>query len=498
MNPKTVSDPRKPERIGRYVRKYELDEYEGRNLPLPTQVVSNEEFAPIAQTSRQQAVEQHILATAERNAKKLGTSRREFLRSACGMAASFAALNSVFGPFFTVNAAELLEVAAAAAKEDFFIFDVQTHHVATPSEAPRANQAFLRSVVGMRRMARRMPSGLKGDPSIEEAHRLNYIKEVFLDSETDVALISALPTPSEEVSVLPPDVMQRTESWVNELTSSRRVLTHGYFWPEMGKRALESMQVQREKHPVAAWKGYTGTSVVRGREGWMLDDEKITYPALEFSRKLGVKNVCVHKGLPFPGTESYWHPRDLVKVSRDFPDFNFLVYHSGFKGVEEALPAAEDGFKKSSYIPWVSDLCEWRRKNPHMKNVYMELGSTFGLMVVSSPPLAAHVLGMIIQAFGEEGVLWGTDSIWWGSPRWQIEAFRRFEMPDELMRRFGYKPLTTETKRKIFGLNSARIYGVDIRAMRNPVPVDYIDRLRKKYKEIGATPSNAQYGWVAA
>jgi predicted TIM-barrel fold metal-dependent hydrolase len=497
VNPKTCPESPKPTRVAGHFRKYELDEFLGRNLPIPTQIVSNEEFLPLRQTPQQRAVEQLIVEGAERSAKKLGISRREFLRSSCGMALSFAALNAVFGPFFRVEAAELLE-AAATKKTDFFIFDVQTHHVATPAEAPQANQAFLRAVVGMRGAARKMGSGLKGDPSIEEAHRLNYIKEVFLDSETDVALISALPTPSEEVSVLPPDVMYKTRTWVNELTSSRRVLTHGYFWPDLGKRALEGMQAQVEKHKIDAWKGYTGTSLVPGREGWMLDEEKVTYPALEFARQLKVKNVCVHKGLPFPGTESYWHPRDLVKVSRDFPDFNFLVYHSGFKSVEDALPAAKAGFRKTRYVPWVSDLCEWRRKNAHMKNVYMELGSTFALMVVSSPLLAAHVLGMIIQSFGEEGVLWGTDSIWWGSPRWQIEAFRRLEMPEELTKRFGYKPLTAEVKRKIFGLNAARIYGVDPQAVRNPVPPDYVDRLRKMYKEVGVAPSNTQYGWVAA
>ena len=72
------------------------------------------------------------------------------------------------------------------------------------------------------------------------------------------------------------------------------------------------------------------------------------------------------------------------------------------------------------------------------------------------------------------------------------------EIKPMLMKRFGYKPLTVDVKRKIFGLNAARIYGVDPKAVRNPMPPDYIDRLRKKYKEVGAMPSNTQYGWVAA
>jgi len=212
-----------------------------------------------------------------------------------------------------------------------------------------------------------------------------------------------------------------------------------------------------------------------------------------------VKNICLHKGLPLTGFNvEHCNPKDIVKASKDFPDLNFLLYHSGFKSLEEALPVAEGGFKKTADVPWVSDLCDWRKKNPHMTNVYMELGSTFGQMVITHPLLCGHVLGMIISAFGADHVLWGTDSIWWGSPQWQIEALRRFEMPDQLMKQFGYKPLTREVKAQIFGLNAARIYGVDPKARRNPIPGDYVDRLRKLYKQAASpSPSHTQYGWVA-
>ena len=110
--------------------------------------------------------------------------------------------------------------------------------------------------------------------------------------------------------------------------------------------------------------------------------------------------------------------------------------------------------------------------------------------------MGAHMLGMMIQAFSDDHVLRGTDSIWWGSLQWQIEALRRLEMPPVLMERFGYAPLTSEVKAKIFGLNAARLYGIDPQAKRNPVPADYVDR-RKQYKQGGnPTPSNTQYGWV--
>jgi hypothetical protein len=113
--------------------------------------------------------------------------------------------------------------------------------------------------------------------------------------------------------------------------------------------------------------------------------------------------------------------------------------------------------------------------------------------------LAAYVMGMIIDAFGADHVLWGTDSIWWGSPQWQIEALRRLEMPADCQKRFGWKPLTDDAKRQIFGLNAARVYGVDPESKRNPMPDDYLERLRKMYKQSGMNaPSSTQYGWVRA
>ena len=500
-NSKTVPSCPKPQVQNGWIRKSDLDAWLGRHLPVPTQVISNEEYLPIPQTPQQRLLEQEIVAGAERQARALSMDRRRFLRTSCGMALAFAAMNSVFGRFFRVEAAELFEPAAVAEnKARFFIFDVQTHHVAMPNQAPHADQVFLKAVVGMRDMARRMNPALKGQEArIEDAYVENYIKEIFLDSDTDVVALSALPGTSEETDVLTPEVIYKTRTWINELTSSPRVISHGYFSPDLGQQNLEYMHAQTEKLKIDAWKGYSGVARAKGKQGWRLDDEKLAYPALEYSRKKGIENICLHKGLPFPGDPKWWSPMDVTSAAKDFPDLNFLVYHSGFKGLEDALPAAADDFRKTSYIPWVSDICSWKKKNPQVNNIYMEMGSTFAMMVSSSPLLAAYVVGMIIDAFGPDHVLWGTDSIWWGSPQWQIEAFRRLEMPDQLMKRFGWKPLTDDVKRRIFGLNAARVYRVDPEAKRNPVPSDYIEKLRRMYKQSGTlTPSNTQYGWVPA
>jgi predicted TIM-barrel fold metal-dependent hydrolase len=497
QNAKTISPPRKPRVYGGWVRKAELDAYIGRQLPIPTQVVSNGEFYPLPQTREQYRLERHLTESSVRIAKSLRIDRQHYLRSPCGMAAAFASLNQTFGSFFSVGSEETRDPLAKEHHDDYFIFDVQTHFV-VPGHAETKIKGRASSL-DLRRASVQMIPDFAGSVSPEDLYLQNYIKEVFLDSDTDVACISGIPAATEDMNILPYAEMVRTRDWINRITSSQRMVSHGLLMPDAGvAENRERMQIQAENLRVDAWKGYTGLGLGSDPRGWWLDDEKISYPALEHSRKLGVRNVCLHKGLALGVfDEEHCHPRDIAKAARDFPDLNFLIYHSGFKSLEDSLPAAQDEFRSSTYVPWVSDLCAWRKANPDVDNVYMELGGTFGIMVVTSPLLCCHVLGMIIDAFGADHVLWGTDSIWLGSPQWQIEALQRLQMPDSLCERFGYAPLTSEVKRQIFGLNGARLYRVDPRAVRNAIPDDYVGQLQREYADTPhAGPSNTQYGWV--
>jgi uncharacterized protein len=498
-NRKTSLDPPAPVPRCGWIRKCDEDDFLGRHLPVPTRIVSNEEYDPPAQTSEQRRVERILLENAAALAKRRGMERREFLRTSCGMAAAFAAMNTVFGPFFRVEASELLEPDAGD-KASWFVFDVQTHHVDPRRNAPSPDQKFLDYLIKVREFGRNWNPKLAGRTiSIDELYRLNYIKEVFLDSETAVAVVSGLPQMTSDTYIIRPEEIVQTRSRVNELTRSRRVVAHGTMSPELGTRGLEAMRAQAETLKIEAWKAYPGQPLGPGGRGWWMDDPKVGYPALELSRRLKIRNICAHKGLPAPGfSPEHCQPRDIMKAALDFPDLNFLIYHAGFRGIDEELvKAANSGFTSSSAVPWVTELCDWKKKNPGVTNVYMELGATFGMTAISLPLLCAHMLGMMIQAFGADHVLWGTDSIWWGSPQWQIEAFKRLEMPESLAKRFGYEPLTTEVKRRILGLNAARVYGVDPAARLEPLPADSIDRLRRLYGESGlAARSNTQYGWV--
>jgi predicted TIM-barrel fold metal-dependent hydrolase len=466
--------------------------------PLPTRLVSNEEFPPLPQTAGQRAVEDWILAEGGRVARRLGLSRRDFLRTSGGMAVSLLAMNAVYGRFFDVQPVEAAEPAAFQERTGppVFIFDVQVHYVSAgydphDAEAGRPGGITRQGLLGLRRQARRLNPRLASDRgTMADLSWETFVKEVFLDSETAIGLISTPPGPYPQDAVVPPKEMTHIRDEINRVTQSRRMLAHGLITPQLGQADLEFMDQQASTLKVDAWKGYTGAAPKGVDRGWFVDDEKIAYPMLERARTLGVRRVCLHKGLPLGPVADYNHPRDVIKAAKDFPDIDFLVYHAGLLGVSAAKPSGE--------VPWTSEFCRMKRKEPGLTNVYMELGSTFGQLVTTNPTACAHLLGQVIAAFGADHVLWGTDSIWYGTPQWQIEAFRRFEMPQALVERHGYGPLTRPVKERIFGLNAARVFGVDVAATRNAIPNDYVSRMKMAYLEDGAAPSHRWYGWVTA
>jgi predicted TIM-barrel fold metal-dependent hydrolase len=469
---------------------------------IPTQIVSNEEFAPFARTAEQVRVEQVVAGLVERTAACRGLTRREFLKTTGGMAAALVAMNAVFGRFFSISEIELFESAAFAEQQGspYFILDVQTHYVSshydpTEAESERKGAVSKQALLSLRRRIREagLNPRLAGDRgTIDDLSWSNFVKEVFLDSETTVGLISTPPGPYPQEAVVPPREMTHIRDEINRVAGSQRMLAHGLATPQLGAADLEFMAMQAESLKVDAWKCYTGSCPKGFDRGWWMDDEAIAYPMLEQARKLNVKRVCVHKGLPLGPVADYNHPRDLIKAAKDFPDIDFLVYHSGLR----SAASVDEVFARTGQIPWTTEFCRMKQKEPGISNIHMELGSTFGQLVSTHPSICAHLLGQIIQAFGVDHVLWGTDSIWYGTPQWQIEAFRRFQIPAELIDQYRYQPLTRPVKEQIFGLNAARLFGIDVNAKRNELPSDVLGRLRMSYLEEGPEPSHRVYGWV--
>ena len=325
------------------------------------------------------------------------------------------------------------------------------------------------------------------------------MKEVFGDSDTVMAVISGVPSRDWDKNPLPPDQMVASRKYVNDVSGSQHALTRASALRTSAKKELEEMERQVKELKVDAWKCYTGAEL--GEKPWFLDDEKVAYPFWEKTKKLGVKTVCVHKGLPLGlFNEKGCRPNDLEKAAKDWPDLNFVVYHSGFRGFGAiGMGTGEKVEDKKSddpqEIPWVSDILRILKKNPKIKNIYFELGGTFNILSAFAPKVCMHLLGQVIQTAGADHLLWGTDSIWNGSPQGQIVRLRKLKMDEALIEKHKYAELTDAVKDQILGLNAAKLFGIDVKAKRKAIKADKLTRLKEQYRKNPA-PSNTQFGWV--
>jgi predicted TIM-barrel fold metal-dependent hydrolase len=455
---------------------------EGRRLPIRLDTTSNGEFEPVPLSSTNHVANRQAHASASRNAKRLGMGRREFLVSACGAASTLLAFNAANGAvgkgggFFELEPEAALEPQLAQARlggRGEFIFDVQGHFVdpsgAWTKSAPA--DAF--------KWSPKAACGLAAKPGarshLDCLGAEEFVKDVFVDSDTDMMVLSFVPSrrDAEPLTIQAADAVRRI---VDRMEGSRRLLLHGRVNPNQ-PGDLESMDELKERWKVSAWKTYTQWGV--DGKGYFLSDPVGTR-FIEKARALGVKVICVHKGLPF-GKQSYEHSQcsDIGLVAKRFPDVSFLVYHSGFvTGVAERAYSgrgANDGI--DTLIRSLVD----HNVAPN-SNVYAELGSTWRYLM-REPTSAAHALGKIIKYCGENNVLWGTDSIWYGSPQDQIQAFRTFQIAPELRAMYGYPEITPTLRAKIFGLNAARVYAISADEVKTHTRADRITEERLASRE---------------
>jgi predicted TIM-barrel fold metal-dependent hydrolase len=426
---------------------------EGKRLPIKLDSTSNGEFAPVPLSPANRVANRLAHEHASAYSRKLALSRRRFLLSTCGAASTLLAFNSANAAagktagFFDVHPEAALELQLARAQvgaaKDEFILDVQGHFIDGPKGSEKGPDVF--------------------------------IKDVFMDSDTDVMVLSFVPSTreAEPVTIRAADAMRRT---VEKLEGTHRLLLHGRVNPNQ-PGDLEGMDELKEKWRVSAWKTYTQYGP--GGKGYFLSDD-VGIRFIEKARALGVKNVCVHKGLPF-GRQSYEHSQcsDIGVVARRFPDVNFLIYHSGF-----VTTVREQAYDESRRRDGIDTLVRSLIDNAIRpgSNVYAELGSTWRFLM-RDPEQAAHAIGKLVKHCGPDNVLWGTDSIWYGSPQDQIQAFRTFQIAPEIRARHGYPEITSELRAKIFGLNAAKVYGLSAAEIKRHTSADAVARDRMAYAE---------------
>jgi hypothetical protein len=149
-------------------------------------------------------------------------------------------------------------------------------------------------------------------------------------------------------------------------------------------------------------------------------------------------------------------------------------------------------------MDWVSDLAEAPAEHG-VTNIYADVGASFAAICLSHPRAAAAMLGILIKGLGADHVLWGTDSLWFGSPQWQIEAFRRMEIPEDMQRKYGFAPLGPADgplKRAVLGDNGARVYGISRQDAAAGWREDALAARRAAYRAGAPQRSNLAYGYV--
>jgi predicted TIM-barrel fold metal-dependent hydrolase len=550
--------------------------------PVPTQMVSNGEYMPCPQTEKQKRVEARIKELTHSASRHLGISRRQFLAGAGGMAAAFLAMNEVFGKTFDVSPIEMFEPAAFAAKgvpRDLFVFDTQLH---TIRSSRNFNNLTLRAIAQGAHSSLNpldLPDELGGvdtpwNPAIaglpnvsENFYLVQFMKDVYLDSQVTVGLMSnntgaAVPDvggsrppknviESEAGEFLSAPQTAAVRDWVNRLAGSTRMLAHGQVYPGLPGRYppgtpvptnLEYMQWQIDVLKPDSWKGYTSANSAKEdldpeslMRRWTLDEELTAYPMYEHivrNRHMlkahpGFFNICIHKGLSTtaPDNPALGFPTDIPPAARDWPMLNFIIYHSCIRPGFWMLNALNDvrSGQLRAGVPDILWTTQFAVDSAPYRNIYAELGTIFASCVITFPTVCAHILGQLMKFMGEHRIVFGSDSVWYGSPQWQIEALWRFEIPETLRERYGYPELTKAAKRKILGLNSARLYGLHAgrkavrRGVYRPVPADYESRIPDELKTIlefpefaadtlskmkatylaaGGQRSNVRYGWI--
>ena len=454
---------------------------DGTRLPIKVDTTSNGEYAPMPLSPVNVKANALAHENATANAKKHGWDRRKFLISSCGTASTLLAFNAANaavgkrGGFYQISddAAVDMQLAQAEVDGKEFIFDVQGHYV-NPNGAwlnlvPESASPFS----GMEKASCEL-ADMPGDRAYLNCLGADeFIKDVFLDSDTDIMVLSFVPSTQEREPVTIEDANE-TRNIVAQLDGSKRLMIHGRVNPNQDGD-LETMDELAERWDICAFKTYTQFGP-GGIGYWLHDDPGLAM--IERARSLGVRNICIHKGLPF-GPVSLEHSRcdDVGVVAKMFPDMNFLIYHSGYDNsiTEQAFAPGENRMGIDTLIQSLID-----NDVATNSNVYAELGSTWRLLM-RDPDNAAHSLGKLFKYVGQDNVLWGTDSIWYGSPQDQIQAFRTFQISQEFQERYDYPEITAELRRKVFGLNAAVPYRISTTEIQSFLAADSVSQRKLAY-----------------
>jgi predicted TIM-barrel fold metal-dependent hydrolase len=262
----------------------------------------------------------------------------------------------------------------------------------------------------------------------------DFVRDVFDEGHVDVAIFQS--TYLKEWYKDGFNTLERNGALAERYPG--KLLVNGRWDPREGDAGIKQLEEDHKRYNFTGVKLYTA-EWREGSRGWTLRDPE-AFRFLEKSQELGIKNIHVHKGPTiWPLDKDAFDVKDVDTAATSFQGLNFIVEHVG--------------------LPRIEDFCFMAVQEP---NVYAGLSVVVGGLMYARPKFFAKVMGELLFWVGEDKMLYGGDyNIW--TPKWQVEGLVDWQMPDE--DQFSdYPRLTTDSKKKILGLNAARLYGIDVPA----------------------------------
>lgn len=265
----------------------------------------------------------------------------------------------------------------------------------------------------------------------------------FAESQCDLGILHPLPClgfTSGPVTDLHKAAAIR-DRWPNRFILYGSLPTHDI------NQAIKDLEYQVTTLHIDGLKVYPAVFYSSEVRGWMMDDPSYALPILDAARDLGIRNIAVHKAIPWGAPVDFYRVGDMEKPIGLYPEINFQMVHAGFAFLEETRMYLQ------SFPNFVANL---------------EVTMAF---IVTRPRLFAETLGEMLY-WGKPEQFVFASGMNLGHPRPLLEAFEAFEMPADLVEGRGYQRLTKEIKRMILGENAARMHGIDLAAAREKIKDD--------------------------
>ncbi len=342
-----------------------------------------------------------------------------------------------------------------------------------------------------------------GTSGVRQIDRAEYAAQVLTGSDTNVAVLTGFPysvgadgAGADGFAALTNEDVLDVERTLSQQHPDR-VLTACAVMPN-DRTDLQLEMMEQRASQCHLWYTVPPWSPV-ANAGYFLD-AGVGPQMIQQGLDLGRPIFLVWKGMPLSGFSStHTDPQDVGPAARLFPSATFVILHSAF---EHGFAAGDNSDPEGAFS---GDACDGTQRvggqwpegpydevdptvmaeypldrgvnslikslrdanigpngrdlddpdGPVTTHVYASLNGVWAHLMTSRTDEAMHVLGKLLLHVGEDRILWGTSSLWFGGPQPQIDAFGCFEISQEFQDTYGYPALTEEIRAKILGLNAA-------------------------------------------